>query len=62
MIVHDINWAFSYADKVYFLKEGQLIAHGSPIEIINTNLIKNVFNVSSRIVNLPDHKFPQVVF
>lgn len=62
MIVHDINWAFSYADKVYFLKEGQLIAHGSPIEIINTNLIKNVFSVSSRIVNLPDHKFPQVVF
>ena len=62
MIVHDINWALAYADEVYFFNEGRLIANGDPIRIINERLIEEVFNVKSKIVQVPDQSYPVAVY
>jgi iron complex transport system ATP-binding protein len=62
MIVHDINWALAYADEVYFLKDGQLIANGEPIRVINERLIEEVFHVNSKIVQVPHQSYPVVVY
>ncbi len=62
MVVHDINWALAYADKVYLLKEGNLVAQGKPTEVITSSLIANVFNVNVQIINIPGQKHPIVAF
>ena len=61
-VMHDINLAIQYADKLFFLKEGGLVAHGSPKAILNEALIKQVFNVDTSIINNPFGNNPLVVY
>lgn len=61
-VIHDINLAIHYADKLFFLKEGALVASGKPKEIVNEDLIEKVFNVRSTIINNPFTGNPLVVF
>jgi iron complex transport system ATP-binding protein len=61
-VIHDINLAIQYADKLFFLKEGELIAHGSPKDIVHEDLIKQVFNVEVSIINNPLTNTPLVVY
>jgi iron complex transport system ATP-binding protein len=62
MVVHDINWALAYADKVYFLKEGNLVAQGNPTDIITTQLIADVFKIDAQLINVPGQKQKVVVY
>ncbi|MGB4842989.1 MAG: heme ABC transporter ATP-binding protein [Ferruginibacter sp.] len=61
-VMHDINLAIQYADKLFFLKEGELVAHGEPKEILTEKLIKNVFNVDSAIITNPVTGSPLVIY
>ena len=61
-VMHDINLAIQYADKLFFLKEGQLVAHGSPKDILTGELIQQVFNVKAAIINNPFTGNPLVVY
>jgi len=61
-VMHDINLAIQYADKLFFLKEGELIAHGKPKDILTEELIKDVFNVPVIIINNPVTNAPLVVY
>jgi iron complex transport system ATP-binding protein len=62
MVVHDINWALTYADKVYLLKEGNLVAQGNPIEIITPSLISEVFNIEAQLINVSGQNKMVVVY
>jgi iron complex transport system ATP-binding protein len=61
-VMHDINLATQYGDRLFFLKQGELIAHGRPKEIINESLIKKVFDVDVRLINNPVTNTPLVVY
>lgn len=61
-IMHDINLAIQYADRLFFLKDGKLIAQGLTDEIVNAVLIKNVFDVDTVIVNNPVSNKPLVLY
>jgi iron complex transport system ATP-binding protein len=61
-VMHDINLAIQYADKLFFLKEGELIAQGSPKDILDKELIKQVFNVEASIINNPVTNNPLVIY
>ena len=61
-IMHDINLAMQYADKLFFLKEGSIVRHGKPKEIVNAELIREVFNVSAMIIDHPVTGVPLVLF
>lgn len=52
-IIHDINLAFQYGDEVWVLKDGQLVANGSPSTIIDAALIKKVFEVNASVMRDP---------
>ncbi len=49
MVLHDLNQASKYSNRVIVLKEGQIVADGDPKEILNKELIRKVYNVESRI-------------
>ncbi|TCK92815.1 iron complex transport system ATP-binding protein [Natranaerovirga hydrolytica] len=45
MVLHDLSQAAKYSDKVVVIKEGDLIAEGSPANILTEELIREVYNV-----------------
>jgi iron complex transport system ATP-binding protein len=61
-VMHDINLATQYADRLFFLKEGRLVAHGKASEILNEKLIEEVFAVKTRIIPNPLSGAPLVTF
>ncbi|GAD88267.1 MULTISPECIES: ABC transporter ATP-binding protein [Vibrio] len=55
MVVHDLNLAIQYSHKVAALHDGQLFIYGEPKKIIDQQLIQDVFNVNSQVIQLEDH-------
>ena len=54
MVVHDLNLAIQYSDRVAALCGGKLLTYGSPYELINEELIATLFHVNSEIVHVDD--------
>ncbi len=48
--IHDLNIAAMYCDKIYVLKNGEIVKHGTPKEVLTPKLIKDVYEVDA-IVN-----------
>lgn len=42
-IVHDLNQVVQFADKLYFLKEGSVVANGKPKEVFTKKIIEETF-------------------
>lgn len=51
--IHDLNIAAMYCDKLYVLKEGTIVAYGTPKEVLTSELIKDVYGVDSIVINNP---------
>ncbi len=50
-VLHDINQAIKYADKVCVLKNGVIKAFGTPEEVIVEDLVKEIFEIDCIIYN-----------
>ena len=61
-VIHDINLAIQFADQLYFLKEGKLVANGWVKQILSADLIKDVFNVDVFVMENPVNNKPLVVY
>lgn len=59
--IHDLNIAAMYCDKIYALKEGQIIASGSVDEVITEEVIKTLYDVEAKII-YDEEKKPHVIF
>ena len=55
--VHDMNIAAQYCDKIIALKKGQVVAVGTPREVLTEDRIEELFRVKTKIEELPDKKF-----
>lgn len=60
-ILHDINFASRYADKVLILKKGKRIAFGKPQEVVTCDNIHQAFNIRVRLLNNDEFKCPLVI-
>ena len=49
-IVHDLNVAYRYSDRVVLLKEGELVGCGHPDEVMNKMTIQQVFQVEVEFI------------
>ena len=45
--IHDLNLASAFCDKIIALNEGAIHTYGSTANVISTNLIKELFNVTA---------------
>ncbi len=61
-VMHDLNLATQYADSLFFLKQGSLVANGKPKEILTEQLIKEVFDIDTSIINNPVNNHPLVIY
>jgi iron complex transport system ATP-binding protein len=51
MVVHDLNLAARYADYVFALSEGKIVAAGKPAAVMSVETLRRVFHVETRIVH-----------
>ena len=51
--LHDLNLTLMYCDYVYVLKGGQIVAHGPTEEVINEQLIREVYEVECAVARHP---------
>ena len=49
MVLHDINQSLYYSDEIVAMKDGKIIAQGQPEKVINTDLIREVYDVNLTI-------------
>lgn len=52
-IVHDLNIAMRYSDKILMLKDGKIYRYGQPLDVITKNTIKDVYAIDVEIINHP---------
>jgi iron complex transport system ATP-binding protein len=48
--IHDLNIAAMYCDKIYVLKNGNIVAYGTPDEVLTKELIKEVYDVEAKVI------------
>lgn len=61
MVLHDINLSARYADYIFALRKGDLIAEGAPSEIITEGLIREVFDLECSVIKDPVSGSPFIV-
>ncbi|MCQ3978193.1 MAG: heme ABC transporter ATP-binding protein [Anaerolineae bacterium] len=60
-ILHDLNLAAQYADRIMLLREGRSIALGVPGEVLTPALIQAVFDLPVVTLSHPQHECPLIV-
>lgn len=61
VVLHDLNLAFRYATHVVLMKRGQIIAQGNPKKIVTSELVREVFDLESVIIDDPCSGTPLVI-
>lgn len=61
IILHDLNLASLYCDKVLLLKDGKLIKHDTPSAVFECNRINDSFGIDVHIDTHPDTDQPYLV-
>lgn len=46
VVLHDINFASCYCDHIVAMKNGAVAAQGSPVEIIRTDVLEDIYGVA----------------
>ena len=60
-ILHDLNLAAQYSDRMIFLNQGSIQVDGAPKEVLKPELIKSVYGIESIIQNHPIQDFVQMI-
>ncbi|MFE6864897.1 ABC transporter ATP-binding protein [Nocardia sp. NPDC057668] len=60
-VLHDLNHAFRYADHLIAMKDGAVVAAGSPRRIVTAGLVREVFALGCRIIDDPETGAPLVI-
>ena len=61
-VLHDLNLALQYADRMLFMKEGRIAAAGQAPDIVQPDLIAEVFGIRARLLENPYGRAPVVVY
>ena len=62
LALHDLNLAYRYCDYVYIMKDGRVVDHGEPEKVITEELIRQVYEVESKIYENPVTHQPTIAF
>ena len=61
VVLHDLNLAARYAQRLVALKDGALVASGPPEEVLTEALLADVFDLEARVLPDPVTGTPMVV-
>ena len=52
LVIHDINIAAAYSDRIIAMKEGVIVADGSPAEIMRTEVLRRVYDMEMQVAEV----------
>ena len=61
MVLHDLNLAARYADRLVALTDGRLYAQGDPSDVVTEQMVRDVFGMAARVVPDPVSGTPLVL-
>ncbi|MGH3858107.1 ABC transporter ATP-binding protein [Actinokineospora sp.] len=61
-VLHDLNLAATYCDRVHVLADGRIVASGRPAEVFTPQLVAEVFGVRAFVVDHPVSGAPQLLY
>jgi iron complex transport system ATP-binding protein len=61
MVLHDLNLAARYSDRLIAMKDGRIVASGPPAEVLTERMLAEVFGLEARVVPDPVSGSPLVV-
>ena len=61
MVLHDLNLAARYAQRLVAMKDGAIAAQGDPADVLTEDLLAEVFGLEARVVTDPVAGTPMVV-
>mgnify|MGYP006271561563 CR=1 FL=1 len=50
LVLHDLNQAARHCDRLIAMQQGQIVATGSPWDVLNTQLLQSVFEVEAEVL------------
>jgi iron complex transport system ATP-binding protein len=50
-VSHDINLAARFADRLVLMRDGQVIADGDPIKVIEKQILQNTYGVEIELID-----------
>jgi len=53
LVLHDLNQAARYSDRMVALHQGQIVADGPPMAVLTASLLEQIFGVQASIVTDP---------
>ncbi|MBB3039453.1 ABC transporter ATP-binding protein [Hoyosella altamirensis] len=60
-VLHDLNLAARYADHLVAMKDGRVVAQGTPTEVVRTDVVEEVFGLPCSVINDPLAGTPLVI-
>ncbi|WP_117190214.1 ABC transporter ATP-binding protein [Rhizobium terrae] len=58
--LHDLNHAAMFCDRLIVMRQGGIVAAGTPDEVMTEDLLRDVFSVEARIETSPHHARPHI--
>lgn len=59
-VLHDLNLTALYADRVYLIHDGRLVASGSPVEVLTTDNLTRWYQADLGVSKHPENETPYV--
>ena len=61
LVLHDLEQAAAYSDKIVALKDGSIAAVGAPHEVVTEEFVAEVFGLACRVIHDPDTGSPLIL-
>jgi iron complex transport system ATP-binding protein len=61
MVLHDLNLAARYADRLVAVRGGTVVADGAPADVLTERLLAEVFDLTAKVIEDPVFGTPLVV-
>ncbi|GAA4188721.1 ABC transporter ATP-binding protein [Streptosporangium oxazolinicum] len=61
MVLHDLNLAARYADRLVAMRDGRVVAAGPPAEVLTEALLAEVFELDAKVIEDPVAGTPLVI-
>lgn len=62
MVSHNINLSANYSQRIIAIKEGEIVADGTPSEVVTTDNLYRLFNIDLSVITNPITHEPNIIY
>lgn len=58
LVLHDLNLAAAYADRLVLMRDGQIVTRGAPVDVFTAANLERVFGLDAHVIHDPESGSP----